>query len=183
MTLNNTPQRRLIVYIAASIDGFIAGPGDDLSFLSAVAKEGEDYGYNDFIKNIDTVILGRKTYDWVMTQVPEFPHADKETYVITRTEKNAIGMTRFYTGNLIQLVQQLKQKEGKNIFIDGGAEVVNALLKEKLIDELYLSVVPVLLGDGVRLFKTGNPLQQAVLAGSKHFDTGLVQSHYHFTRP
>ncbi len=61
-----------------SLDGYIAKNNNDMSFLSIVQKDGEDYGYNDFIKEIDTVIMGRKTYDWVMTQVKEFPHVDIE---------------------------------------------------------------------------------------------------------
>lgn len=80
-------ERKVILYIATSLDGYIAKPNDDLSFLSVVQRDGEDYGYVDFIKSVDTVILGRKTYDWVMTQVPEFPHADKNSYVITRTPR------------------------------------------------------------------------------------------------
>ncbi|MEI7504924.1 MAG: dihydrofolate reductase, partial [Paludibacter sp.] len=71
--------RKVILYIAMSLDGYIAKPNDDLSFLSMVQQEGEDYGYTDFVNTVDTVIMGRKTYDWVMTQVPEFPHNDKAT--------------------------------------------------------------------------------------------------------
>jgi dihydrofolate reductase len=72
-------ERKVILYIAMSLDGFIARTGDDLSFLSIVEKQGEDYGYRDFINTVDTVIMGRRTYDWVLTQVDEFPHADKDT--------------------------------------------------------------------------------------------------------
>ena len=97
-----------------SLDGYIAQPNDDLSFLSTVAKEGEDYGYTDFISSVDTVIVGRKTYEWVMNQVGEFPHADKNAYVITRTARPTIGKTVFYTGNLTELVNKL-QKAGTNI--------------------------------------------------------------------
>src|SRR6187549_3243163 len=123
-------QRKVILYIACSLDGYIAKPNDDLSFLSIVQKEGEDYGYADFIKTIDTVILGRKTYDWVMTQVSEFPHVDKITYVITRTPKPALGKTIFYSGGLKDLVLRLKKESGENMFIDGGSEIVNELLTE-----------------------------------------------------
>jgi dihydrofolate reductase len=170
--------RKLILYIATSLDGYIAQPNDDLSFLNLVQKEGEDYGYHAFIGNVDTVIVGRKTYDWVMAQVAEFPHADKETYVITRTERPQKGKVHFYTSDLTQLVRRLKSVEGKNIFCDGGAEVVNELLKNKLIDELIISVIPVLTGEGTRLFKDGRPFQTLQLVSAKSFDTGLVQLHY-----
>lgn len=172
------PERKLVLYIAMSLDGYIAQPNDDLSFLALVAKEGEDYGYYDFLAKVDTVVLGRKTYEWVMRQVPEFPHADKETYIWTRTPKPSTGNTHFYAGPLDELVKKLKQRSGGLIFCDGGAEVVNELLKNKLIDELIISVIPVLLGDGTRLFQPGRPMQTLKLLGTQHFETRLVQLHY-----
>ena len=171
-------ERKVVLYIAASLDGYIAAPGDDLSFLSVAEQEGEDYGYGAFIKTVDTVIVGRKTYDWVMKHVPRFPHADKESYVMTRTEKPAVGNTRFYTGAINELVTGLKSKEGATIFVDGGAEVVNSLLRHQLIDEFIVSIIPVLLGNGTRLFQEGFVQQHLVLQDAKPFSTGLVQLHY-----
>jgi dihydrofolate reductase len=174
--------RSVCVYIAASLDGYIAAPGDDLSFLSRVEQEGEDYGYAAFTETVDTVIIGRKTYDWVMNQVSQFPHADKEAYVITRAERPPVGNTRFYTGDIKELVQGLKGKEGKNIFVDGGAEVVNSLLKEGLVDELIISIIPVLLGAGTRLFQEGFPQQGVRLREARTFEKGLVQLSYQVMR-
>jgi dihydrofolate reductase len=170
--------RKLILFIACSLDGYIARSNDDLSFLNRVQKKGEYYHYADFINTVDTVILGRRTYDWVMSQVQEFPHADKESYVITRTKRPKLGNTTFYTGNLKELVISLKAKSGKNIFCDGGAEIVNELLTLKLFDELIISIIPVLLGDGIRLFKDGRPEQDLELITSSSYATGLVQLHY-----
>jgi dihydrofolate reductase len=170
--------RKVIVYIATSADGYIAKPNDDLSFLSIVQKEGEDYGYARFIDTVDTVILGRKTYDWVLTQVQEFPHADKETFVITRTARPALGKTVFYTGKLNDLILGLKTKEGSTIFIDGGAEIVNELLRDHLIDEFILSIIPILVGQGIKLFKDGRPEQKLELISSKQFELGVVQLHF-----
>lgn len=176
-----TPARKVILYIATSLDGYIAKPNDDLSFLSIVQKEGEDYGYAGFVDSVDTVILGRKTYDWVMAQVPEFPHADKNSFVITRTARSPIGKTSFYTGSLRELISTLKAEQGKDIFIDGGAEIVNELLKDHLIDEFIVSVVPILVGHGTRLFNDGRPEQKLALISTKQFDTGLAQLHYRNT--
>ena len=172
------PNRKLILYISSSVDGFISKPGDDLSFLNPMHVEGEDYGYADFVSSIDTVIMGRKTYDWVMNVVPTFPHADKEAYIITRSERPSIGSTHFYNGDLTELIQKLKSKEGKNIYCDGGAQLVNELLKLDLIDEIIVSVVPVLLGDGVKLFQTGIPERTLKLKSVKEYQTGMVQYHY-----
>ncbi|MBI1306719.1 MAG: dihydrofolate reductase [Bacteroidetes bacterium] len=174
--------RKLWIYIASSIDGFIAAPGEDLSFLDSIDHGENDYGYADFISKIDTVILGRKTYDWVMTQVEEFPHADKKTYVITRSSKPDIGNISFYNGDLQTLIQRLKSEEGKDIFCDGGAEVIHELLKNQWVDELIISVVPILLGDGVRLFKDGRNLQKVELISSRSFSSGMVQQHWRLAK-
>lgn len=172
--------RRLSLFIATSLDGYIAKPNDDLSFLKIVEKEGQDYGYAEFTENIDTIILGRKTYDWVLREIgtSHYDNGKRKVYVITRTERPGVGNTQFYTGNLIHLVQQLKSENGKNIYCDGGAEIVNELLKSDLIDEFIISIVPVLVGNGTRLFKDGRPEQILELVHSETFDTGLIQLHY-----
>lgn len=176
------PQRKVIVYIAMSLDGFIAKPGDDLNFLAIVQKDGEDYGYANFISTIDTVIIGRRTYEWVMKQVPHFPHADKTTFVISRTEKHAVGKTQFYSGGLKELITSLKTKKGKNIYCDGGAQLVNTLLNDNLVDELIISIIPILVGDGTRLFQRGLLEKQVNLISTKQFETGLTQLHYTIIR-
>jgi len=172
--------RILSIYIATSLDGYIAKPNDDLGFLKLVEKEGEDYGYAKFTATIDTIILGRKTYDWVLKEVgpSHYDNGERNVYVITRTGKPGIGKTTFYTGDLTELVQQLKSGNGKNIYCDGGAEVINELLKNDLIDEMIISIIPVLVGNGTRLFQDGRPEQQLELVHTKTFETGLVQLHY-----
>ncbi|HSI76513.1 MAG TPA: dihydrofolate reductase family protein, partial [Lunatimonas sp.] len=127
--------RKVFLFIATSLDGYIAQPNDNLDFLSIVDQEGQDYGYADFIKTVDTVIVGRKTYDKVMSMGVDFPHADKDVYIITRTPRPAEGHVKFFTGELKHLIETLKSTEGKNIFCDGGAEIVNELLRNDLIDE------------------------------------------------
>ncbi len=174
---------KLILYIAASLDGYIAKPGDDLSFLDAIQKEGEDYGYSAFISQVGTVIMGRKTFDWVFRAISNVPHPEKETYIITRTAREPIGKTQFYTGDVAELVRELKTKPqrgepGGVIYCDGGAQLANTLYKEGLLDEIIVSIIPVLLGGGVRLFEEGIPERQMQLVGSKAYETGLVQVHY-----
>ncbi len=136
-------QRQIVLYIACSPDGYIAGPKDDLSFLNLVTQTGQDYGYESFISGVDTVITGRKTYDWVIKQGIPYPHTDKETYILTRKAKPPQGTLTFYTDSPKELVEGLKQKEGKTIFCEGGSEIVHLLLKEGLIDKIILSVVPI----------------------------------------
>ena len=170
--------RKVILYIATSLDGYIAKPNDDLSFLSIVEQEGQDYGYADFVKTVDTVIVGRKTYDKVISMGFDFPHADKDAYIITRTLRPTIGSVKFYSGDLKTLVGKLKTESGKNIFCDGGAEMVNELLKYNLIDEFIISVIPILVGNGTKLFKDNRPEQKLELVSVKSFDKGLTQLHF-----
>ena len=172
--------RKLSLFIATSLDGYIAQPNDDLGFLKLVEKEGEDYGYAEFTANIDTIILGRKTYDYVLKEIgsSHYDNGQRDVYVITKTERPSVGRTIFYSGNLTDLVQRLKSENGKNIYCDGGAEIINELLKGDLIDEFIISVVPVLLGNGTRLFKDNRPEQTLEFVQAKTFDTGLIQLHY-----
>lgn len=172
--------RKLSVFIATSLDGYIAKPNDDLSFLKLVEKEGEDYGYAEFTAGIDIIILGRRTYDYVLKEIgsSHYDNGQRDIYVITRTERPRVGRTTFYTGSLTDLVQRLKSKSGKNIYCDGGAEIINELLKHDLIDELIISVIPVLVGNGIRLFQDNRPEQELEFVRAKSFDTGLTQLHY-----
>ena len=171
-------ERKVILYIAASLDGYIASPDDNLDFLSVVEQEGEDYGYTQFTETVDTVIVGRKTYDKVLSMGFDFPHNDKESYIITRTPKRATGKVQFYTEDIKTLILKLKEQEGKNIFVDGGAEVVNLLLRDNLIDEFCISIIPVLLGNGIRLFQDNRPALPLKFVRSETFKSGLVQVWY-----
>lgn len=172
--------RKLSLFIATSLDGYIAKPNDDLSFLKLVEKEGEDYGYAKFTSTIDTIIVGRKTYDWVHREIgaSHYDNGERDVYVITRSERPDVGKTKFYTGDLTELVHKLKNEKGKNIYCDGGAEVIDELLKNDLVDEFFISVIPVLVGSGTRLFKDGRPEQTLEFVTVKTFDTGLTQLHY-----
>jgi len=172
--------RNISLFIAMSLDGYIAQPNNDLSFLKIVEKEGEDYGYADFIANIDTIIIGRKTYDYVLKEIglSHYDNGQRDVYVITRTERPKVDRTTFYTGEITELVKHLRSEKGKNIYCDGGAEVINELLKHNLIDEFIISVIPVLLGNGTRLFKEGRPEQELEFIEVKTFETGLTQLHY-----
>ena len=100
---------KVSLYIAMSLDGIIAKPEDDLSFLDKMHIEGEDYGYNDFEKSMDVIIMGKKTYDWVCRVVGHFPHKQK-TYVITRTPKESVDNVEFYTGDISILVNEIEKK-------------------------------------------------------------------------
>ena len=172
--------RKLILYISMSLDGYIATKDDDLSWLSVVEKEGEDYGYNEFINSVGTYIVGRKTYDVILKLTGgKLPQAQQfACYVITHQNQEPQDGITFYNGDIEDLISKLKSEKGKNIYCDGGAEIVKVLMEKNLFDEYIISVIPILLGDGKRLFKGGLPKIDLELVSNKNFDTGLTQLHY-----
>jgi len=171
-------RRKVVLYIAQSLDGYIAGEGGDISWLDTMAREGEDYGYGEFIESVDTVIMGRKTYDKVLSFGMGFPHTDKSCYVLSRKRKGSEGSVEFYSGNVAELVWKIRGEEGKDIFVDGGAEVVREFVQRDLIDEYIISTVPVLLGSGTRLFLETDTSLKLSLVYSRAYESGLVQLKY-----
>lgn len=170
--------RKVILYIAMSLDGFIAKKDDDISWLTYVEMKDEDYGYAEFTKKIDTVIMGRRTYDKVITFGINMADSENQTFIITHQQLPSKKNLHFYNGDITTLINDLKIKPGKDIFVDGGAEIVNLLLKFNLIDEYIISVIPVLLGSGIRLFDSNGEMKYLELIESKSFSSGLVQMHY-----
>lgn len=173
-------RRKLILYISMSLDGFLATKDDDLSWLSIVEKEGEDYGYTAFNETVDTYIVGSKTYEKVLSMTGGvFPPADKhKCYIITRQEHDSENGVTFYNNGVENLIKALKGQDGKNIYCDGGAMVVKMLMDQNLIDEYIISIIPIILGDGKRLFKGETPRIQLEAISSKHYESGLIQVHY-----
>lgn len=169
--------RKLILYIAMSLDGYIATKDDSIDFLNMVEVPNEDYGYADFLQGIGTIIWGRKTFDKVLSFGGGLPHQDKEVFVISRTRKGKNGHIQYYD-NVLDLINNLKNQEGKDIYCDGGAEIVSELLQNSLFDRIIVSVIPHLLGDGIRLFKDGNIEQNLKFKKAISFPSGLVQLWY-----
>jgi len=145
--------RNLILYISMSLDGYIAKPDGDISFLSLVEKEEMEYGYSRFLESVDTIILGRKTYDKILTMGIEWPDGSGEVYVLTRSTKPDSGNLHFYSGNVTDLISNLRSQEGKHIYCDGGAETVHQLLMEDLLDEISISIIPVMLRGELHCFE------------------------------
>lgn len=169
--------RKLVLYIAMSLDGYIAKKDDNIDFLSIVGKPNEDYGHREFLKGVDTVIWGRKTFDKVLSFGGGVPYPDKNVFVIstTRTGQKEHAV---YHPDVVALVKLLKQQDGPDIYCDGGAEIVFELLNRSLFDRIIVSVIPHLLGEGIRLFKAGNGEQGLVLKKATSYPSGLVQLWY-----
>jgi dihydrofolate reductase len=170
--------RKTILFMGMSLDGYIAGPDDNLEFLSMVERPGEDYGYTDFIQGIDTVVMARRTYEIVLGFGGPWPHAGKRCYVVSRTRTGADENVTFFNGPLSELIATLKSQPGKDIYVDGGPEFTRSMLQGGLIDRFGLSVLPILLGGGVRLFDGGFGSVPLRLESSKSYESGMVQSWY-----
>lgn len=172
------PQRKLYIFIAMSLDGYIAALDGDISFLPPIDMEVEDYGYADFIENIDTVVLGRKTYNKILSVGVEIPYGEREVFVLTHSPKEETGKLKYYSGSLKELILHLKSQNGKHIYCDGGADTIHQLLVEDMIDEMIVSIVPVLLGEGIALFKGGLSEKKLSLERVSSYENGLVKLHY-----
>jgi dihydrofolate reductase len=170
--------RKLVLFIACSLDGYIARENGDVDWLFT----DQDYGYAEFLSGIDTVLMGRKTYEQVLT-FGEYPYKGIEGYVFSRTRGNVKDENAaFVSGDVADFVQDLKRRPGKAIWLVGGAQLVAECVKHDLVDEFIISVHPVILGRGVPLFLPGLPEQKLELFGSERFSSGLVQLSYRRAR-
>ena len=165
--------RKLKLYIAASMDGYIAGPDGEIDWLETAGNL--DYGYHDFYSSIDTTVMGSSTYKLTLT-VDEFPYADKANYVFTRgAPPPDTANVRFVSGDIASFVESLKSLPGKDIWLVGGGQINTGTLKAGLIDELILTVFPLVLGDGIPLFAPGAKRTRFRTTGCESYETGLVQ--------
>jgi dihydrofolate reductase len=169
---------RCSVYIAASLDGFIAREDDGLDWLSIVEQPGEDYGYKVFFDGVDAIVLGRRTYDTVLG-FEKWPYEKKRCIVVTHRPAPSKNGETFYGGPIGTLLDRLGDDGVRRVYVDGGA-LIRSFLGEGLIDDVTLSVIPILLGKGIPLF--GGTAHRLALLASRSFPNGLVQLHYTIDR-
>lgn len=169
--------RKVILYIATSLDNYIARENGEVDWLMGDGSNPNiDNGYEEFYKTIDTVIIGKSTYDQVM-EWGEYPYKNCESYVYTRKETKDSEYVEFTNEDPKELISKLKEKPGKDIWIVGGADIVDLFLKQDLIDEFIIATIPTILGSGIPLFRENNGEIKLKLKESKIFD-GIVQNHY-----
>lgn len=148
--------KKIRLFIAMSLDGYIADQNGGVDWLTGHGNDQEDIDtYSEFVKDIDTILMGWNTYDQIVTQLSpnEWVYQNFTTYVITHREKTSSESIRFTNTNPSALVKQLRKEEGKGIWICGGAALIQQLIREDLIDCYYITVIPTLLGSGIRLFE------------------------------
>lgn len=148
--------RKIKLFIAMTLDGYIATFDDSLDWLMRVDGEG-DNGYGDFMTDIDTVIMGRTTYDWVMNEMNgEYPYSEQTSYVYTHQQRENTKYVTYTAEPVAELGARLKAMSGKDIWIIGGGRLICDFLEAGLVDEMILTLTPVLLGKGIRLFPEGD---------------------------
>lgn len=168
---------QLSVFIATSLDGFIAEEDGGLGFLGSVEREGEDYGYDRFIATIDAIVMGRSTYE-VGLGFPVWPYEGKRLIVMTSGPgRESVHGEEFTSETPEQLAARLGAEGVRRVYVDGGA-TIRSFLAAGLIDDLVVSIIPVVLGRGIPLFGLGIPPMPLVLDGVEAFPSGLAQLRY-----
>lgn len=164
------------VYIAMSLDGFIATKTNGLEWLDIVKTEGEDFGYAEFIKEIDAIVMGRNTYD-VVVGLGEWPFRDKKVVVMTHRPLSPIANETASSGLIGNLLKELGEQDVQKVYLDGG-DLIRAGISEGVIDRLTISIIPIILGSGISLFGETETPNTLHLVKTKTFSSGLVQVTY-----
>lgn len=167
----------VILYIAMSLDGFIAKADGGLDWLTKYNNEGEDYGYGEMLSRVGSTVMGRKTYEQVKGDI-RTAYSDKSVYIITNSDSKKIDNMTFVSGDTAEIVKSIKQNEVKDVWLVGGADLVNQFVKAGLVDEMIVTIVPIILGTGIRLFTDNNPEVHFKHIKTIPYRSGLVSLYY-----
>jgi dihydrofolate reductase len=181
-------RRKIIGYIATSVDGYIARPDGDVAWLDRTRPKG-NYGMGEFFKSIDTILWGHKTYSKGLEMGLERGMkasgfgAGTQSYVFSRqAQESKVPGLKFIGEPIKSFAQGLRKKRGKNIWMMGGGEIIASFLDEGEIDEFQINVVPILIGEGIRLIQPRHRCIRLKLLSSKAFSDGVVCLHYQVAR-
>ena len=168
--------RKVVLGLGISLDGYIARPDGAVDFLFMP----KDYSMGPFIATIDTAIMGRKTYDVALKMGGGgFGGSKMKNFVFSHSQPpgERSGVT-FVNESPKTFVEQLRKRPGKNIWLMGGGELARDFLKDDMVDELYIGIVPILIGEGLPLFPSGFPQREFTLVENKTFSKGMIALKY-----
>ena len=175
------------VFIAASLNGFIARRNGDISWLTdpSFQLSNEDFGYKAFWDSIDILVMGWKTYAAALT-FPEWPYTGKRVVVLSHGSphipERLAGLVDVMTGEPGELAEQLEKSGARHLYIDGG-KTIQGFLKARLIEEMTITTIPILLGEGIPLFDALDQDIHLTLLDSHDYPNGFVQNKYRLINP
>jgi len=165
---------KIVLFIATSLDGYIASPDGTVNWLFHDA----DYGYTEFMASLEAVVMGRKTWEQAKT-FEEVPFAGKQVFVFSRTlPASSDERIRHVQGEVGSVVAAMRQNLQRDLWLVGGGELIRQFLAHRLIDEFRLFVHPILLGEGVPLFLPHSERTNLRFEGSQSFSSGLLELRY-----
>ncbi len=175
--------RKVVIHIAMSLDGFVADKNGDVSFLQGDGSDSDNMGtFGDFYDTVGDVIMGYSTYHQVVTELApdNYPYIGKKSYVFTSKKLENTDDVFFTDENIVDVISSLKSNNDKGcIWINGGASIVNQVLVNNLADELIVSIIPTILGDGIRLFAQNDTETKLKVIESSVFN-GITEIRYSF---
>ena len=170
---------KISVYIAVSLDGFIARKNGDLDWLPAGEEGGEDFGYAEFMSTVDHIVMGRNTFEKVLTFGGW--HYDKKVIVLTSRDltipSELADKAEVLHLSPRELIHEMERRGAKHIYLDGGV-TIQRFLRESLVDEMIITTIPILLGEGLPLFSKLEKDVKLELVKSESFKNGFVQNKY-----
>lgn len=173
--------RKIKLYIAASIDGYIAYSDGGLDWLSEYPITPEsNYRYDKFFDSIDSVIMGGKSFRDILNMDVIYPYKDKISYIITRNRdcQTSVKNVQFLFENIIETITLLKEQQGKDIWLVGGGEIISMLLESNLVDEMIITYIPKILGDGIPLFPKMKIESNWKLLNSQSYNNSVLSIEY-----
>lgn len=167
------PKRKVILNLCTSLDSYIEGANGEIDWCLT----DQDYSMTEFLNQIDTIFFGRISYEQLIREMPN-AFDDKQRIVFSKTLKSNTKASRVISENIGVEVEEILQEPGKDIWLFGGASLTTDMLNLNLVDELIISVHPLILGGGLPLFKEVASRIRLTLMNTKTFSTGLVQLYY-----
>lgn len=182
--------RKIVLFSAMSLDGFIAKDDDNLDWLmkfdltldkDAFVKH--SVTYEEFYDTIDTAVMGNGTYRYVTEKGIPNPYPDKKSYVFTKEDKKDNGYVEFVSDDILEFTRDLQNEEGRDIWLVGGSVINGLFLEADMIDEIILDIFPVVLGHGKKLFQADLEFKNYLLEYAETYPTGRIQVKYYRKRP
>lgn len=172
--------RKIILYIASSLDGKIADLNGNIGWLESIPNPDKlDYGYHAFYDSIDATLMGNKTYRQVLGFDTEYPYKGKNNYVITRNKSlTKDDHVTYVSENAVRFINQLKTQPGKDIWCVGGGQLNAILLDNGLLDEIRVFIMPIILGAGIPFTSRLNSFVDLELIESNKYSSGVMEMRY-----